>query len=298
MVRRLAPIMGLWMWLLAGLAIAVFPAVARAQVNIDQGISPAEIYASDCATCHKSPRGLAVGKNSSTLSSFLREHYTASREQAAALAAYVLGAGGNEPAPVAARQKPKSERAKAGEPKAGEPKAGEPKTGEPKFEAHPTRKSAKPEEEAPATAKLQRPEEEARPEERGKHEPRPVTASRGEKRQPEETPAHEAVPAAPAVTIPAAQETPSPAETPNSAASRKSARPQAPRSRRSPSRARMRPYRATTSRIDRAGPATPAMRVDPVSALPPPLIFRPLRHYRPEAKLRRPRARRTIRRPR
>ena len=30
------------------------------------------------------------------LTGFLREHYTSSREQAAALAAYVLGAGGSE----------------------------------------------------------------------------------------------------------------------------------------------------------------------------------------------------------
>ena len=133
MCRRLAPVFGL----VAGLALAIFPALAQAQVNIDQGKSPAEIYSSDCATCHKTPRGLAAGKNSLMLSAFLREHYTASRDQAAALAAYVLGAGGAEPAP---KQKPDVEHARAEEPKAGEPKTA----------AHPVRASAKPEEEQAA----------------------------------------------------------------------------------------------------------------------------------------------------
>lgn len=126
--RRFAPAIGL----VAGLAPAMFPALARAQVNIDQGKSPAEIYSTDCATCHKTPRGLAAGKNSLMLSAFLREHYTASRDQAAALAAYVLGAGGAEPAP---KQKPEVEHARAEEPKAGEPKTS----------THPVRASAKPE---------------------------------------------------------------------------------------------------------------------------------------------------------
>ena len=76
------------------------------------------------------------------LSGFLREHYTASSDQAAALAAYVLGAGGSEPAP---KQKPDVEHARADEPKAGEPKAAEPKTAEPKTPSHPVRAAAKPE---------------------------------------------------------------------------------------------------------------------------------------------------------
>jgi hypothetical protein len=73
--------------------------MAQAQTNIDQGKSPAEIFANDCATCHKSARGLANGRGSSGLASFLVEHYTASKDQAAALAAYVMGAGGGEAAP-------------------------------------------------------------------------------------------------------------------------------------------------------------------------------------------------------
>ena len=108
MFRRLAPYrLGI------GGRAAMIPAMARAQTNIDQGKPPSEIFANDCAVCHKTTRGLANGKNSFMLSGFLREHYTASREQAAALAAYVLGAGGSGPA-QAPGQKPGPERAKAG----------------------------------------------------------------------------------------------------------------------------------------------------------------------------------------
>ncbi len=154
MFRRLAPAIGL----AAGLAAAMFPVLARAQVNIDQGKSPAEIYTNDCGTCHKTLRGLAVGKNSLMLSSFLREHYTASPEQASALAAYVLGAGGREPAPQASKPKPDLEHARAEEPKAGEPKPGELKTA-----AHPLGASAKPEEEKRSTEQEAKHEEHAAP---------------------------------------------------------------------------------------------------------------------------------------
>ena len=111
--RRLAPRIGF----IAALVVssAALAPLARAQTNIDQGKSSAEIFANDCAVCHKSTRGLAAGKNSLMLSGLLREHYTASREQAAALAAYVLGAGGN--APAAPGLKPEAARAAVEEPK-------------------------------------------------------------------------------------------------------------------------------------------------------------------------------------
>jgi hypothetical protein len=83
--------------------------MAHAQTNLDQGKTPAQIFASDCAACHKPTRALANGKNRFALTEFLREHYTTSREQAAGLAAYVLGAGfgakpANEPAPKTTKQ--------------------------------------------------------------------------------------------------------------------------------------------------------------------------------------------------
>jgi hypothetical protein len=155
-----------------GLLVVLGPVAAQAQVNIDQGKTPAMIFANDCAACHKSTRGLATGRNSLMLTLFLREHYTTSREQAAALAAYVLGAGGAEPA---AKPGQKPAQAKLEQPKAGEPKANEreAKPGEPKGEerskptARPGKPGAKPEPEmparaepepeAPASAKLQPP---------------------------------------------------------------------------------------------------------------------------------------------
>ena len=127
------------------LAIGLAPAAAKAQTNIDQGKSPGEIFANDCATCHKSARGLAKGRGSSELASFLTEHYTASKEQAAAMAAYVLGAGGGEPAQAR-----------------GGPKTTPGKPEEPKTAARPGRPQAKPEEPGQPTAKL-KPEEERKP---------------------------------------------------------------------------------------------------------------------------------------
>jgi hypothetical protein len=49
---------------------------------------PAALFNSDCtgAGCHKGPQGLAKGQSQGSLAGFLREHYTNSRESAAALA--------------------------------------------------------------------------------------------------------------------------------------------------------------------------------------------------------------------
>ncbi len=199
--RCLAPTIGLLM----GLA----PATALAQTNIDQGKTPAQIFSSDCAVCHKAPRGLANGKNSLMLTGFLREHYTSSRDEAAALAAYVLGAGGGETGTAAQGrgQKPGSEHARE----------------EPKPPIRQARQPVRAEEEAPA-AKLQRPtDEEVKPddatgadEERspgsgrrpaaGRNEARPATAARGRRKDQEAAPARE--PAA-VVAAPASAGTPS-----------------------------------------------------------------------------------------
>jgi hypothetical protein len=132
------------------LALGLAPAIAHAQTNIDQGKSPGEIFANVCASCHKGARGLAKGRGSSELASFLVEHYTASRDQASAMAAYVMGAGGGEPAQARTAPKP----AAAGKP--DEP---------PKTAAHPGtpgKPATKPEEPGQSTAKL-KPEEEKKP---------------------------------------------------------------------------------------------------------------------------------------
>jgi hypothetical protein len=189
-VRRFAPKIGPMFRFGAVLAFAIIPAAARAQVNIDQGKPAAEIYQSDCATCHKTTRGLADGKNSLMLSSFLREHYTASRDQAAALAAYVLGAGGGAPAPA---QKPAQERAKA----TGE----EPKPAEPKTAARPEPEVKPADQEHPAGSNTD------------KRDARPAIASRGHKQEPEAAPPPQL--AAPVVATPAANPAPSSAEAPS-----------------------------------------------------------------------------------
>lgn len=64
---------------------------ASAQENLYGNKTAAQIFASDCALCHKTPQGLAKagGPLGFGLDHFLREHYTASRESAAALSRYI-----------------------------------------------------------------------------------------------------------------------------------------------------------------------------------------------------------------
>jgi hypothetical protein len=171
-----------------GLFIGLVPAMAQAQTNIDQGKSPAEIFANDCGTCHKSARGLANGRGSSGLASFLVEHYTASKDQAAALAAYVMGAGGGEAAPATRGPKPASapDRNRA----SAEP------------EAPPTRTPGKPDQMPPAA---------------GRQGPQPAAVNR----KPASTPPAQqpaAVVAEPAPSSPSAQESPAAVPGPSAAA--------------------------------------------------------------------------------
>ena len=136
MFRRLMPVIGL----ASVVAVAVIVAgPTLSQTNIDQGKPASELFANYCAVCHKSTRGLANGRSSLTLSLFLREHYATSSQQAAALAAYVISAGGNAPAA-------KPERAKSEEPKGQEAKGQETKG----HETKPRATSAKSEPEKPA----------------------------------------------------------------------------------------------------------------------------------------------------
>ena len=64
---------------------------AGAQGNLDQGKTGPQLFASACATCHKSPQSVSKTKLFFGLESSLREHYTSSRESAAILAAYLKG---------------------------------------------------------------------------------------------------------------------------------------------------------------------------------------------------------------
>ena len=205
MFSRLVPIIGL---VAAGLWTGSGASPAWAQVNIDQGKSPAEMFNGDCATCHKSAKGLANGRNSGALAGFLREHYTSSAQQAASLAAYVLGAGGGPASganlkPGVAGAEPKTGEAKPGE--KGKPGRPEPGTTT-KIEPAPANEAAAPGRKPPPLA--------------GKRDPRAVTASRGARQEPEAPPpAPEAAPMgtpetaapAPVATAPAAPESAAPA---------------------------------------------------------------------------------------
>jgi len=102
-------------------ALLIMAGSAAAQENLDQGKTPAQLYASDCAICHKTPHGLSKGGGPFGLQGFLREHYTASREAAAAIAAYVDAVDRGAPAPAPKRAAKPKDKGKPGEAKAGKP---------------------------------------------------------------------------------------------------------------------------------------------------------------------------------
>jgi hypothetical protein len=69
-----------------GLAVFVPALPCHAQGNIDRGKTPAQAFAETCTACHRGPRAL---KRTST--AFLRQHYSVSSTEAAAMAAYLAG---------------------------------------------------------------------------------------------------------------------------------------------------------------------------------------------------------------
>lgn len=85
----------------ANAGLSVGPALAQEDLN--RGKSPAQLFASDCADCHRSPRALGKRDNANTLAGFLRVHYTASRESAGAIANYLVSLG---PDPRAGSERP------------------------------------------------------------------------------------------------------------------------------------------------------------------------------------------------
>jgi hypothetical protein len=261
--RRSAPLTGL----VAALGIVVAAAPAQAQVNIDQGKSPAEIFSGDCGTCHKSAKGLANGRNSGALATFLREHYTSSAQQAASLAAYVLGAGAG-PAPSANLKPGTGADQKTGDAKPGEASKPGDKT------------AARP---GGTTAKLQQPDQDAtepgaepagRKPAAGKHEPRAVTASRGPKQEPEVPPpapqsapvvAPETTPA-PAVTVPAAPDQANTAPSNPEPANSEASAPNVPQPAMSPPAGPQPALPATASAPSAVRDSAPSAAAPPVAA--------------------------------
>jgi hypothetical protein len=147
---------------------------AAAQESLDAGKTGAQLFASDCALCHKSPQGLAKSGGLFGLSGFLKEHYTASQQSANVVAKYLESfpdspASAKRPAatkrtakgddkakpddkkpgaakPGDAKPAEKPTDSKTAEPKTAEPKPDDAKPAEPKADAAPAAKpEAKPE---------------------------------------------------------------------------------------------------------------------------------------------------------
>jgi hypothetical protein len=71
-------------------ALALTAGMGLAQ-DFTAGKTPAQLFASDCSACHRSPDGLGKKYNTGSLTGFLRAHYTTKQETAGSLAKYVMG---------------------------------------------------------------------------------------------------------------------------------------------------------------------------------------------------------------
>ncbi len=138
------------------------PASAQPE-DLTRGKTPTQLFASDCADCHRNPRGLAKS-DARSLAGFLRVHYTASKESAAAIAEYLvsLGAGSPQrasprPAPSAAkppvpREPSKEPPSQTAAPAAKPSEASAPRPPEPASEPKPASAAAPPETPAAVSA--------------------------------------------------------------------------------------------------------------------------------------------------
>lgn len=149
-----------------------FCGAAQAQTVIDAGKTPAQLFATDCAPCHKTPAGLA--KSTMGLSGFLRQHYVSSRQNADALAAYLQGAGDGS-----RRQAAPTQRKRDGKPadKKDEAKPGESKPATTPAAAKP---DDKPAESKPAAASTESRPAEAKPSESKPSESKPAESKPAE----------------------------------------------------------------------------------------------------------------------
>jgi hypothetical protein len=88
------PLLRLWIvgalaTLYASVGLAQTPRVQPQGENLSAGKTPAELFAIDCSSCHRSPTALAKGRRAAQLSNFLAEHYTSSRTIARMLGTYL-----------------------------------------------------------------------------------------------------------------------------------------------------------------------------------------------------------------
>ena len=95
---------------------------ASAQENLESGKTAAQLYATNCASCHKSPQSVTKTKRIFGLESFLREHYTPSSQSAATIAAYLNGLEKHSSGSVRARSANRTSRMNAAKPLPSETK--------------------------------------------------------------------------------------------------------------------------------------------------------------------------------
>src|SRR5262249_9022793 len=98
-------------------------ALAQA-TNLEAGKTPAQIFAGTCNACHKAPRGLLKSVPASSLSSFLRQHYTTSPEMAGVLASYLISNGASDTRVSGAEKKGAKEGTKEARQEAKQEQAG------------------------------------------------------------------------------------------------------------------------------------------------------------------------------
>ena len=178
---------GFWRRLVCifGVVGSLAAAPAGAQENLDSGKSGAQLFASNCALCHKSAQALRKSGGVLGLSDFLREHYTSSRESAAIIASY-LESLGTPPAPgkrtgATKRTAKGDEKVKVDEKKA-KPKSGETQSVEPDKTGKPSEiKTSGPKTSEPKTE----PKSEAKPPDAKASEPKPDAAPAAKPDKPE-----------------------------------------------------------------------------------------------------------------
>lgn len=134
------------MRLAIGISALCLAGTAGAQENLEQGKSPAQLFGSDCAICHKSPQGLGKAGGIFGIESFLREHYTTSRENAAAIANYLNSMNARPAAPARASKRTAKgdEKTKADDRKKARAKPGDARTTETKTEPGPAEPKSEP----------------------------------------------------------------------------------------------------------------------------------------------------------
>jgi hypothetical protein len=100
---------------------AALPSPVSAQ-NLEAGKSPGQLFTNTCTACHRSPRGLLRTVPPGSLPSFLREHYTTSRDMAQQLSGFLISNGATDTRgrPQEVRQQP----AVAEQPRSQQPPAG------------------------------------------------------------------------------------------------------------------------------------------------------------------------------